>query len=119
MGLRQEASGVRNAMDSDHPSTNPPNAGAPPSPLLARNVEAVAQVEAAELARRTAAERFSDAIARMAGSVWFVGVHVVWFAAWIVCNTRLLPGRRPLDPFPFSFLTLSYLWKRSFSRSSC
>jgi uncharacterized membrane protein len=41
----------------------------------------------------------------MAGTTWFVGFHVVWFAAWIAWNTGLVPGW-PIDPFPFSFLTL-------------
>jgi uncharacterized membrane protein len=76
------------------------------SPLLSRNVEAVAQLEAADRARQTAAERFSDAVAQMAGTTWFVGFHVVWFAAWIAWNVGLVPGWRPIDPFPFSFLTL-------------
>jgi uncharacterized membrane protein len=83
-----------------------PNGRAPASPLLARNVEAVAQLEAADRARQTAAERFSDAVARLAGTGWFAGLHVVWFVAWITWNAGLVPGRRPIDPFPFSFLTL-------------
>ena len=88
------------------PRNGSPNGRAPASPLLARNVQAVAQLEAADRARQTAAERFSDAVAQMAGTTWFVGFHVVWFAAWIAWNTGLVPGWRPIDPFPFSFLTL-------------
>ena len=84
----------------------PLNDRAPASTLLARNVEAVAQLEAEDRAGQTAAARFSDVIARMAGTGWFSGVHVVWFAAWIAWNTGLVPGWRPIDPFPFSFLTL-------------
>jgi len=34
------------------------------------------------------------------------GLHVVWFAAWIAWAAGLVPGGRPIDPFPFSFLTL-------------
>jgi uncharacterized membrane protein len=73
---------------------------------LARNVEAVAQLEAADRARQTTVDRFSDAVAHMAGTTLFVGFHVVWFAAWIAWNTGRVPGWRPIDPFPFSFLTL-------------
>ena len=77
-----------------------------PSPLLARNVAAVAQLEAADRARQTAAERFSDSIARVAGTPWFAWLHVAWFAVWVGWNAGLVPGWRPIDPFPFSFLTL-------------
>ena len=82
------------------------NGDGAPSPLLARNVAAVAQLEAADRARQTAAERFSDTIARVAGTPWFAWLHVVWFAAWVGWNAGLVPGWRPIDPFPFSFLTL-------------
>jgi uncharacterized membrane protein len=83
-----------------------PNGHPAASPLVARNAAAVAQIEAAERARRTSAERFSDAIARIAGSPWFAGLHVLWFAGWMAWNTGLVSGWRPVDPFPFSFLTL-------------
>lgn len=67
---------------------------------------AVAQIEAAELARRTAPERFSDTVAGVAGTAAFAAFHVVWFAGWIVWNTGLVPRWKPIDPYPFSFLTL-------------
>jgi uncharacterized membrane protein len=88
------------------PRHGSPNGHASTSPLVARNVAAVAQIEAAERARRTASERFSDAIARMAGTGWFAGLHVAWFAGWIVWNAGFVPGWRAVDPFPFAFLTL-------------
>ena len=77
-----------------------------PSPILKRNVAAVAQLEAADRARQSSAERFSDTIARVAGTPWFAWVHVAWFAAWVVWNAGFVPGWHPIDPFPFSFLTL-------------
>jgi uncharacterized membrane protein len=84
----------------------PSNGRRTPSPLVARNVAAVAEIEAAERARRTLGERFSDAIAAIAGTAWFAGLHVAWFAGWVVWNTGRVPGWRPIDPFPFNFLTL-------------
>ena len=42
----------------------------------------------------------------MAGTGLFAGLHVVWFAGWIAWNTGLVASWRPVDPFPFSFLTL-------------
>jgi uncharacterized membrane protein len=73
---------------------------------MARNVTAVAQLEASDRARQSSAERFSDTIARVAGTPWFAWLHVAWFTAWIVWNAGLVPGWRSIDPFPFSFLTL-------------
>jgi uncharacterized membrane protein len=102
---RRPATG-RRLPQSPTPRNGSPNGHAPASPLLARNVEAVAQLEAADRARQTTVDRFSDAVAQMAGTTWFVGFHVVWFAAWIAWNTGRVPGWRPIDPFPFSFLTL-------------
>jgi uncharacterized membrane protein len=69
-------------------------------------VTAVADLDAADLARRTVGERFSDAVARVAGTAWFAALHVAWFAGWIAWNTGLVPRWRPIDPFPFAFLTL-------------
>ena len=77
-----------------------------PSPILKRNVAAVAQLEAADRARQSSAERFSDTIARVAGTPWFAWVHVAWFAAWVVWKRRVRARLAPIDPFPFSFLTL-------------
>jgi uncharacterized membrane protein len=57
-----------------------PNGRPAAAPLVARNAAAVAQIEAAKRARQTAAQRFSDAIARVAGSAWFAGLHLLWFA---------------------------------------
>jgi uncharacterized membrane protein len=77
-----------------------------PSPLVARNVAAVAQLEAAERAQLSASERFSDAIARMAGTAGSRRSTSSGSPAGIVWNTGLMPGWRPVDPFPFAFLTL-------------
>jgi uncharacterized membrane protein len=74
--------------------------------LVAQNVAAVAQMEAAHRARRSAAERLSDALARRAGTGWFAGLHVAGFAGWIAWNAGIVPHWRPIDPFPFNFLTL-------------
>jgi len=82
------------------------NGNIAPSPILARNVAAVAQLEAADRARQSSAEHFSDTIARVAGTPWFAWLHVAWFAAWVAWNAGFVPGWHPIDPFPFSFLTL-------------
>jgi len=59
---------------------------------------------AAQRARRqqSIALRLADAITEFAGSMQFVGLHVVWFGIWISIN---LFGPR-FDPFPFGLLTM-------------
>ena len=53
-------------------------------------------------------ERVSDVIAEFTGSITFVILHIVIFAAYILMNLR--PGWfgiSPFDPFPFLFMTLA------------
>jgi uncharacterized membrane protein len=72
--------------------------------LTAQNVQAVVKIEAAAHASRSTADCVADRITGFCGSMAFVWTHVAWFGGWIVAN--LLPGVRPFDPFPYSFLTL-------------
>lgn len=72
--------------------------------LTQANVTAIAELEKAELSHRSLSDRISDSIAGFCGGMAFVWVHVVGFGAWILANT--LPGLKPFDPFPFTFLTL-------------
>jgi CRP/FNR family cyclic AMP-dependent transcriptional regulator len=66
--------------------------------MAARNVNEEIETRATLLARVT------DMIAEFAGSLPFLGVHVLWFGAWIGWN--LLAGEDGFDPYPFGFLTL-------------
>jgi uncharacterized membrane protein len=43
-----------------------------------------ALIELVEKRARGAQDRVADTITRFAGSMWFVYLHVTWFAAWIV-----------------------------------
>ena len=58
-----------------------------------------------ESLEKTASERIAEKIAAFTGSMFFIWLHVVWFGLWIVFNIPWL-GFRPLDPFPFTFLTM-------------
>ena len=60
----------------------------PLNPALVRHAEERAQ---------SAQNRIADAITRFAGSMMFVYIHVVWFAAWI--------GFR-VEHYPFGLLTM-------------
>jgi CRP/FNR family transcriptional regulator, cyclic AMP receptor protein len=67
-----------------------------------RNVNAEAEDH------RTAVERAADWIAAFSGSITFLMLHVVFFAAWILLNVNWLPGWKPpmFDRFPFGLLTM-------------
>src|ERR1700747_856207 len=58
-----------------------------------------------EFLEKTASERIAEKIAAFTGSMFFIWLHVVWFVLWIFFNIPCL-GFRPLDPFPFTFLTM-------------
>lgn len=72
--------------------------------LTAQNVSTIAELEKAAHAKQTFADMVADRITRFCGSMPFVWVHVIWFTVWIVGNTAL--PLKPIDPYPFSFLTL-------------
>jgi len=69
-----------------------------------QNVTTIAELEKAAQAQQTFADVVADRITRFCGSTTFVWVHVVWFTAWILGNTVF--SGKPIDPYPFSFLTL-------------
>jgi uncharacterized membrane protein len=70
-----------------------------------RNISAILALEHEALAARSRSERISDAIAGHAGRMWFLVMHAIWFAAWIVFNSRIVRGFPVIDPFPYQFLT--------------
>ena len=70
------------------------------------NLQAVARLEERARSKRSAVVCVSDAITKCAGNEWSVAAHAVWFGAWILFNTGMLPFPwQPFDPFPFSLLT--------------
>ncbi|HEV7404058.1 MAG TPA: DUF1003 domain-containing protein [Chthoniobacteraceae bacterium] len=72
--------------------------------LTAANVKTIAELERAADQKCSRADRVAAAITGFCGSMSFVWVHVVWFTVWILWNT--VWQAKPLDPYPFSFLTL-------------
>ena len=68
------------------------------------NVQAMRKLEELAVAHRTLADRVAEFVARFCGSITFVWMHVVLFAAWIGWNA--VPGLPHFDPYPFTFLTL-------------
>jgi CRP/FNR family cyclic AMP-dependent transcriptional regulator len=56
-----------------------------------------------EIARDNIVMRTADWIANFSGSITFLGLHVVFFAAWILFNTLPIA----FDPFPYNLLTMT------------
>ena len=77
------------------------------SSAVEENVAAIKRWEGASLLARSTAEQVSDWIACTAGSGPVLVLHVLWFGAWVTVNAGVIPGIRPLDPFPFPFLTMT------------
>jgi CRP/FNR family cyclic AMP-dependent transcriptional regulator len=58
--------------------------------------------------KRTSVQKSADWIAEFSGSITFLLIHLVLFAAWIAMNVGDgLPGIPMFDPFPFGLLTMS------------
>jgi CRP/FNR family transcriptional regulator, cyclic AMP receptor protein len=63
--------------------------------------------------RRTKIEKVADWIAEFSGSITFLNLHIVGFAAWILLNVQWIenfPGLRRIalfDAYPFGLLTMS------------
>jgi uncharacterized membrane protein len=71
-----------------------------------KNIQSIMRLDKQTSRQRSTAERVADKITTFAGSTPFIIFHIAWFAGWILVNLRLIPGVRPFDPLPFSFLTL-------------
>ena len=70
-----------------------------------QNIQEIVRLEERALNKRSLPERVAGRIAAVAASPWFVLVHLVFFATWIVLNTGSVAAVQPFDPYPFSFLT--------------
>jgi len=56
--------------------------------------------------QRGVQDRIADFITAFSGSMQFLWLHVIWFAAWIVLNSGRV-GLAPFDPFPYGLLTMT------------
>src|SRR5258707_7846196 len=70
-----------------------------------QNIRAICAMEKEALSQRSVSACLGDAIATQAGKMWFITLHAIWFAAWIILNLRGF-SRLVFDPFPFAFLTM-------------
>ena len=79
------------------------------------HIELIAKHEMEFMAQRTRAERFADSVAEFIGSLQFVGVNFLIYAAWIVMNS-VVPVHH-FDPRPFSLLQTSVAMEAIFVAS--
>ena len=85
------------------PTIPPPRPGTM-NTSLQRNIEALARRREEEVASATREERLAQAITSFTGSMRFVYLHLVFYAAWILLNLGVVPGVPKFDP---SFVILA------------
>jgi uncharacterized membrane protein len=71
-----------------------------------KNIETILRLEKENLKTRSTAEQIANKVTTFAGSTLSLLLHAAWFGGWILLNLGIVPGIRPFDPLPFSFLTL-------------
>ncbi len=67
---------------------------------VTRNVNDVAAEQG------TLLTRIADAVPALTGSVPFLAIQALFFAAWVVINLSLVRGLTPFDPYPFEFMSV-------------
>lgn len=76
------------------------------SKTLEERRQVIKSFKAKENAKRTGPEKFADLLTARFGSILFLSLNAFWFLAWILINTKLVPGVEPFDSFPFGLLTM-------------
>jgi len=74
--------------------------------VIERNIGIIELLKRESDLNRSLQDRIADAITTFSGSMAFLYVHIVWFAAWVLINMGKIPGVHPFDPYPFNFLTM-------------
>jgi len=75
-----------------------------PQDHIKEHIALIARHEQDFLTKRSTAERFGDSLARFAGSLPFVCIHLAAFAAWMAINSLNVAAIPHFDPEPFSLL---------------
>ncbi len=85
---------------------NPLNLLTPHQEAVQGRRKAIKSFKAKADAKRTPSEKFADLLTIKFGTVMFLVLNVIWFVAWILINTNMIPAIEPFDPFPFGLLTM-------------
>jgi uncharacterized membrane protein len=76
-----------------------------PGKEISHNEQTVKSIKAKANEKRSFIEIVVDRTTALFGSHVFLFANVLFFIAWIVINSGLIPGVKPFDRFPFSLLT--------------
>jgi uncharacterized membrane protein len=77
-----------------------------PAPSEARpKLDTVSELETRTSHDRSIGEMFVGFAVQKAGSLTFVSLHLVAFAAWIAANLGCIQGVAPFDPVPFGLFS--------------
>jgi uncharacterized membrane protein len=55
---------------------------------------------------RNLTDKVADLLTSSFGTVWFITINALWFAAWILFNSGFVPGIPVFDPYPYGLLTM-------------
>ena len=72
-----------------------------------RNIRSIAEMEQQLEQRKSRIDRIAGAVGAFAGSMTFIGLHLVWFTLWFLVNTHHVPGFQAFDPYPFILLSMT------------
>ncbi|MEK7617205.1 MAG: DUF1003 domain-containing protein [Patescibacteria group bacterium] len=64
-------------------------------------------LEAQALRQRSFFAQLADDLSNFFGSLIFLLLNILFFAFWIAINSGTIPIFTPIDPFPFTFLTMA------------
>jgi len=78
---------------------------------LQEHIDLIAKHEQEFLAQRTRSEKLGDRMASFIGSLTYVGLHVVFFAVWIVWNTLPIHGLPHFDSPPYPLLDVIFAFE--------
>jgi uncharacterized membrane protein len=93
-------------MTKRSPARKKTNGKASSSPrAISQNEKTAKSIKAKADEKRSFMEIIADRTTALFGSNIFLFGNVLFFVAWIVINTGLIPGIKPFDEFPFPLLT--------------
>jgi uncharacterized membrane protein len=73
--------------------------------VIEKNIGTILRLRMKDEDSKTVQDRIADAITNFSGSLSFVYLHALFFAAWIIVN--VVKGKNGFDPYPFNFLTMT------------